>query len=337
MPGVHLTPNEVPLVDFSAFSSHGTVEEQKTAAEALLKAFRNVGFVYLTGHGVPEELVDETFAWSKKMFDLPYETKMLAPHPEDGAYHRGYSGLGREKVTQMDPTTQKGELASRKVPDVKENYEIGNDTDTALPNIWLPDDALPGFRPFMSSFFNRMTELARQLHLALAVGLGLPDTQTLLKAHLLERYQLRLLHYPPVSIKELRKGEKERIGAHTDFGTFTFLFQDSVGGLEVASLTNPDVFLPVKPIPGTVLVNVGDMLQRWTNDQLRSTMHRVRAPPPSDGEGEVTRARYSIPFFIGPDPGTIVQCLPGCEGEGGAKYEPVDCMEWIMERLRATY
>jgi len=330
--------NQVPIVDFSAFTrDDATEEERKRTAAEIIDAFKNVGFLYLSGHGVSDDLVNETFNWSSKLFALPYETKMLAPHPPDGAYHRGYSGVGKEKVVQIDPIKEKGAVTSRKVPDVKESYEIGNETDTKLLNIWLPEDALPGFRPFMTKFYARMTLLARQLLLALGVGLSLPDQEFLLKAHTQERYQLRLLHYPPVPMKDLRQGEKERIAAHTDFGTLTFLFQDSVGGLEVASPTDPATFLPVTPIPGTIVINVGDMLQRWTNDTFRSTMHRVRAPPPAEGEGDTTMPRYSIPFFISPDDQTIVSCLPGCEGETGAKYEPVNSREWSDARLRATY
>lgn len=330
--------NQVPIVDFSAFArDDASPDDRARTAHELVDAFTNVGFVYLCGHGVDEDLVNESFNWSAKLFALPYETKMRAPHPPDGAYHRGYSGVGKEKVGQVDPTKQKGVSTSRKVPDVKESFEIGNEGDTRLPNIWLPEDALPGFRAFMTRFYARMSTLSAQLLTALAVGLRLPDAHMLRAAHAQERYQLRLLHYPPVPVSELRAGAKERIAAHTDFGTFTLLFQDSVGGLEVASPTDPAHFLPVPPLPGTLVVNVGDMLQRWTNDRFRSTMHRVRAPPPAAHEPALTRARYSIPFFVSADDGTVVKCLPGCEGEGGPKYEPVDSREWINARLRATY
>ncbi|KAK5278182.1 hypothetical protein LTR16_008912, partial [Cryomyces antarcticus] len=152
---------------------------------------------------------------------------------------------------------------------------------------------------------------------SIALGLGLPAT-FFERSHAHDLFQLRLLHYPPVSTSLLRSGARDRIAAHSDFGTITLLFQDDVGGLEVEDPHAPDTFRAVTPVQGAVLVNVADLMMRWSNDVLRSTVHRVGAPPTvgDGGEGEekegVTRARYSIPFFATADSDAVIDCLEGC-------------------------
>lgn len=147
----------------------------------------------------------------------------------------------------------------------------------------------------------------------------------------------RLLHYPPVEEAVVRRGAKERIAAHTDFGTMTMLFQDDVGGLEVEHPTAPGRFVAVPPVAGAVVLNLGDFMQRWSNDGLKSTRHRVRAPPrDTDGAGTMLRARYSIPYFVGADVHKTIECLPGSYGLGRPKrYGPINAEQYINERLNA--
>ncbi|TDZ25923.1 2-oxoglutarate-dependent dioxygenase gloF [Colletotrichum orbiculare MAFF 240422] len=338
-PVVH--SSNIPLVDLAGV--RGTRDDQDAALEAgraLVSALKTAGFAYLTNHGIPQETIDEAFEWSKKFFSLPQAEKDKAPHPPEGWWHRGYSGIGREKVTQM--VFDEAELASRrKTPDFKESFEIGREDDAHLPNIWLPESSLPGFRAFFTTFYDVCYALELDVLRAAALGMGL-DGGFFRRYHANRDNQIRLLHYPPVEERLLLSGTVEQLGAHTDFGSATLLFQDAVGGLEVEDPASPGRFVAVPCVPGTVVVNVGDFMQRWTNDTLRSTMHRVRMPPleawGGGGSGRLTKARYSIPYFIGADQEKTVDCVPGCFGPGRPKkYEPINSREYIERRLNATY
>nr|XP_036589604.1 flavonol synthase flavanone 3-hydroxylase [Colletotrichum truncatum]KAF6801609.1 flavonol synthase flavanone 3-hydroxylase [Colletotrichum truncatum] len=203
----------------------------------------------------------------------------------------------------------------RKIPDFKESYEIGREDDDHLPNIWIPESSLPGFRSFFNEFYGVCYELELRLLRGMALGMGL-DGGYFQGYHVNKDNQIRLLHYPPVNEQQLLIGKVERLGAHTDFGSMTLLFQDEVGGLEVEDPNKAGFFKPVPYIPGTIVVNIGDFMQRWSNNTIRSTMHRVQAPPLKDNDSgdRVTRARFSIPYFIGADQEKTVDCIPGCFG-----------------------
>ncbi|KAF5343415.1 hypothetical protein D9758_011816 [Tetrapyrgos nigripes] len=335
MPGTLLS--ELPTIDFANFSD-GTTEEAREIGQKFFAACRDVGFAYLVNTGIPQEKVDEMFAWSAQFFRLPLETRMKAPHPPEGWKHRGYSGIGVEQVSQMvfDPT----ELAAirAKSPDFKESFDIGSETSAHVQNIWVPESDLPGFRGYCMEFFNVCKDFEmKKLLPALAIGLGL-DRDFFFEYHSLGDNQLRLLHYPEAPADVFESGKKGRIGAHTDFSTGTLLFQDDCGGLEVESPNQPGVFIPAPPVPGAIVFNIGDFLMRWSNDTLKSTLHRVRAPPRKEGDSETTRERFSIPYFMSANEDKIIDCLPGCYGpDKPKKYEPIGAGEYINMRLNATY
>ncbi|KAL0260715.1 hypothetical protein SLS55_004405 [Diplodia seriata] len=364
------TDSPVPVVDFGPFYT-GDEAAKKAVSNELDHALSTVGFVYLKNHGVPQERVDAAFEW-------------LAPHPPGGSHHRGYSAPGVEKVSQ-NVFSDAAIAALRAVPDHKESYETGNETDARQPNIWLPDAALPGFRAFMQGFFGDCDSMIHVLLRALAVALGMDGEREgeLSEAHSASAFQLRLLHYPPIPLRALTGGaaageevgggepadeeegkeegrlggEKQRsppsasrIGAHSDFGSLTILFQDAVGGLEVEDPHRPGVFRPAPPVEGTLLVNVGDLLERWSNGRWRSTVHRVGAPPVerlreagavvgSGGGQEMCKARYSIPFFSAPNDDAVIEALPGCwdERTNPKKYEPVTAEQYVTMRMEALY
>ncbi|KAI9691210.1 MAG: hypothetical protein M1822_008830 [Bathelium mastoideum] len=352
--------DSVPVINFGSFLNGS--EDQKQAVSAQMKdAFQNIGFVCLTNHGVPQNKLQECFQWSKRFFDLPLETKMLAPHPPGGSHHRGYSGIGQEKVSQqIFDRDAIHEL--RKVPDTKESFESGNVKDDLQPNIWPPENKLPGFRrfvpsyihvescqmlrpaSFMEDFYVECAGLVRHVFSAVALSLSLPHTY-FHQFHSREFYQFRLLHYPSISEEALLSGEKGRLSAHTDYGTLTLLFQDQTGGLEVEHPHRPGHFMPVKPLEGAVLINIADCLMRWSNDSLKSTMHRVKAPPVGYGstsngtDGErMTNARYSIVYFAAANPDVVVDALPGTWNEQQPKkYEPVTAREYFLKRVEASY
>ncbi|OAL29221.1 hypothetical protein AYO20_09274 [Fonsecaea nubica] len=323
----------IPIIDLEPIRS-GTPEEARATGKLVYQAFRDVGFAYIKNHGVPQELVDQAFDWSSKFFALPQADKDKAPHPPYGWWHRGYSGVGREKVVQM-VFDQDSIDQLRKCPDFKESFELGREDDERTPNIWFPEEVLPGFRAFMTGYFDTCYGTALSLLRAIALGMDLPE-DFFHGYHTKRDNQLRLLHYPPVEAALLRDGAMERIAAHTDFGTMTLLFQDEVGGLEVEDVHVRGKFNPAPYVPGTVVVNIGDFLQRWSNDTLKSTLHRVRAPPMArDG---LTRARYSIPYFVTADRDRTIDCIPGCYGDDRPKkYDPINAREYIEMRLNATY
>ncbi|XDG04426.1 hypothetical protein ABKA04_004041 [Annulohypoxylon sp. FPYF3050] len=333
----------IPVVDFAVWSE-GSIDDKKRIARELTDACRRVGFVYVVNHGVPSDLLEEAFGWSKRLFDLPQEKKMLAPHPPGPNVHRGYSWPGLEKVTQdiIKDGDEAREAENRKISDVKESYEIGSEESRLQPNVWLPEDVLPGFREFMVPFYWKCFEAGKELLRALAIGIGLEDEDFFLRFHSGENNQLRLLHYPPVEAEKLSSNEVARMPAHSDWGTITMLFQDDCGGLQVEHPNEPDHFVDATPMKNALVMNVGDLLMRWSNDFLKSTLHRVTLPPVQskrqiDGK-LMTRPRYSIPYFVSPNPEAIIECLSVCTDEKRpVKYEPVVQEEYRRMRARGQY
>ncbi|KAF5353767.1 hypothetical protein D9757_012947 [Collybiopsis confluens] len=333
--------SSLPVVDFARFMG-GSSEDALETARHLFTACRDVGFAYLINTGIPQEQIDGMFDWSAKLFALPIETKLKAPHPPEGWFHRGYSGVGREQVSQMvfDPNELKS-IRDGKFPDFKESFDIGNEQFGPLPNIWIPEVAFPGFKAYATNFYNICRAFQTSaLFPALAMGMDLP-IDFFLRYHEDGNNQLRLLHYPQALTSVFESGKKGRVGTHTDFGTATLLFQDDCGGLEVEHPSRPGEFMHVPPIPGTVLLNIGDLLMRWSNDTLKSTLHRVRAPPRRDGDNGnsgITKERYSIPYFMCVDQDKTVECLHGCFGpDKPKKYEPIKAGDYVNMRLDASY
>ncbi|KAK5055433.1 hypothetical protein LTR84_013183 [Exophiala bonariae] len=342
----------IPMIDLSAFLSaeDSTAEQRLQAAQALVSACREIGFVYIANHGVPQAEVERAFALSKAFYDLPAEQKMKAPHPPGWSVHRGYSWPGLEKVSSaLSGVDDEGLVASlREVQDYKvdgtadeiqkESYEIGSESNPGQPNVWLPDEILPGWRESMTAFYWTCFHAGKRILRALALGIGL-DEDALLKFHSGHYNQLRLLHYPPIPAGAIEDGKFARMPAHTDWSTVTFLFQDDCGGLQVEDPKRMGQFIDVEPIPGTVVMNVGDLLMRWSNDYLRSTMHRVRLPPLQDrfsGDEKMTRARYSIPYFLTTDPDLLIECLRVDEHHP-PKYEPITQRDYAAMRARVQY
>ncbi|KAF2400002.1 flavonol synthase/flavanone 3-hydroxylase [Trichodelitschia bisporula] len=330
-----MPPSSIPVLSIAPFlcptASH---DEKADTAATLDAAFRTVGFAHLTAHGIDAAQVDACFSWSKSFFSLPPSTKLLSPHPPSGSHHRGYSAPGVEKLSQNVFTP--AELAAlRAVPDYKESFDSGNPADATQPNIWPPEGVLPGFQPFMEGFFFELEGVVKAVLRALALALGLEEG-FLERKHAQALFQLRLLHYPPIPADMLRKDEAEvaRIAAHSDFGTLTLLFQDEIGGLEIQDPVSRR-WRSADAVPGAVLVNVGDLLERWSNGRWCSAVHRVVGP--EDAE-DMIPARYSIPYFATADPGTVIEALPGCWGEDNPKkFEAVTAWDYVQMRMAALY
>ncbi|KAG9238412.1 putative UPF0676 protein [Amylocarpus encephaloides] len=293
------TSVSIPVIDFSKWTSSTSESERRAAANELADACHHVGFVSIVNHGVSPDLLEEAFGWSKRLFDLRTEEKMLAPHPDGPA------------VSQM----------------VSSDLEVGERiravTDCKL-NVWLPEEVLPGYRKFMVDFYWTCSQTSREILRAIGTGMGLQDPDFMLRFHSGHNNQLRLLPYPPIPAAQLESEASARMPAHTEWGSITMLLQDDCGGLENA-----------------LVMNIGDLLMRWSNDWLKSTLHRVTLPPADDrftGVERLTRARYSIPYFVSPDLDSRIECMPECATGGNpVKYEPVIQREYRLMRGKLQY
>ncbi|KAJ5665934.1 uncharacterized protein N7477_008382 [Penicillium maclennaniae] len=346
----------ISVVDFAEWKRGGS--GRRRVAQNIVAACREVGFVYIVNHSLSAPLLDEAFDWSHRFFDLPQDEKLKAPHPEGWAIHRGYSWPGLEKVSQAisqdNDQERAGEL--REVPDVKESYDIGSEDNSSQPNQWISEESLPGFRAFMNRFYWECFRVGGEILQALAIGLDLDENHLLLK-HSGNNNQLRLLHYPSIPAEALERHRAARCPAHTDWSSITLLFQDDCGGLEVEDVNKPGSFIPATPIKNAIVMNVGDLLQRWSNslwpepcssvvcsDSCRSSPFykpSSHSPPLSnrfEGEQRITRERYSIPYFLAPDPDSVIECIPSCMGvDEPAKYEPITQAGYNKMRASMQY
>lgn len=322
----------IPVIDFSKFREATMLSEKKTTARSVVSAFKQSGFIYLSGHGISSSAVQTMFEKSADFFALPVEKKDKLAW-DDPRANRGYVQIGRERVTRCADPDEIAALRAN-APDCKETMEIGRDWDADWRNRWPQETDVPLFKRTMLDFFQTCHDLHVLVMRSIALGLDLEED--FFDLNIDEQcHNLRLLSYPPIQ-KALLEGQGQaRAGAHTDYGTLTLLFQDSVGGLEVQN-PHTGAFIPATPIPGTIVVNIGDLLSRWSNDTLRSTLHHVVAPPAKkiDETGAMTAARQSIAFFCNPNFSAEIACLPNC---GQAKYSPIKTEDYIVGRLAATY
>ena len=309
----------IPVIDLEPLFVGGDAG-RKSVADQIGDACRGIGFFYVSGHGVPAPLRQKVFDMAATFFSGPEATKQRVVYSAETG-NRGYVPMEGES---LDPT---------KPPDLKEAFNIGlnlsaNDPEIIAKaplralNLW-PD--LPEFRETMLAYYDAMGQLGRVLHGAFATELDLP---TDFFEDKLDRplATLRLLHYPerPAHLEAGQYGA----GAHTDYGCVTLLATDDAGGLEVR--TRDGTWLAAPVIPDTFVCNIGDCLMRWTNDTYVSTPHRVVNPS--------GRERYSVAFFLDPNPDAIVECLPGCSSaERPAKYPPIRGDDYLLSRLNPTY
>ncbi|MDA8585480.1 isopenicillin N synthase family oxygenase [Rhodobacteraceae bacterium] len=304
-----MTDTQIPVLDWSRFTS----DSDKAGFVAdLSRACRDTGFFLMTGHGIPQSLIDETLAAADQLFALPTAEKAKLDIRTIGN-NRGWSGPGTENLDDSKPDQV----------DRKEAFNTGLEFAPADPrlteqpfrgmNAW-PD--LPSFRDTVMAYFEAVHDLGVDLHRAIALDLGLPE-------HYFAPYldeplaTLRMLRYPGGG------GDGIGAGAHTDYGSITVLYSDGEPGLQVQPRGKDWVDVP--SVPGAFIINIADCLMRWTNDIYVSTPHRVLIPQ---------NTRRSLAFFLDPNPDAVIKALPGT---GGAKYPPVTGAEYLKLRLDATY
>lgn len=314
------TLDTIPIVDLGAGDA-GSI------ADAIHRACRGTGFFYVANHGVPQALIDAQFAAARRFFDLPLDLK-LALHMKNSPTTAGYEPTGGQVLDSQD------DKADKAPADLKESFYCGLELAPDDPlaarklrtfghNQW-PE--LDGFREQMQAYYRAASDLGDRLLSLIAVSLDMPDGW-FKSFHSPASANLRLIKYPPQSHNAAFN--QIGAGAHTDWGGVTILAQDSVGGLEVRTVQGDWIKAP--PVPGTFVINLGDLMARWTNGIYMSNMHRV-----NNNTGN--RDRYSIPFFYSPFPTSVIEAIPSCVDAGHPRLFP-DCtaQEHMAEMFRRSY
>ncbi|MEH2404812.1 isopenicillin N synthase family dioxygenase [Nostoc sp.] len=289
----------IPVIDLTAFTNGDTITRQTVIK--IYQACHEIGFMYLQNSGISKDLIKQVFTHSKYFFNFPLEVKQKQAW-SDEFNNTGYVGLERER---LDPN---------KPGDLKEAFNVNK--------------AAIGIDASIVAFYDSCTELANTVLQAYALALELPK-DFFITRHNQQNHTLRLLHYPPLQIPP--KPGQVRAGEHSDYGSITLLFQDDVGGLEVQTASGEWIAVPT--IPDTVIVNTGDLIQRWTNHVFCSTKHRVMIP----SDNRMKQSRYSIAFFCHPNDDIEIACLESCQKEQSPIYPPILAGEYLLSRLQATY
>ncbi len=305
----------IPSVDLSEFLS-GDRLKKAAFVQQLGKAYEEVGFVAVKNHGVPDQLIADLYRYVQEFFSLPLEKKKAYEIPEL-AGQRGYTSFGKEHAKGSD------------APDLKEFYQYGQvpqdnfKEEEYPPNVAINE--IPAFNATFQNAYRAFEKSGKALLQAIALYLGLEE-------HFFDEYVhngnsiLRAIHYPPITQEPKSAIRAEQ---HEDINLITLLVGASADGLQI--LTKQDEWVPVTSLPDQIVVNVGDMLQRLTNNKLRSTTHRVVNPPREFWH----TSRFSIPFFLHPKSSMSLRCLQSCIDEQTPKaYEDATAGEYLDERLR---
>ena len=312
-----MTTNSIPVFDLQRFESADPAAVAGAARE-LDDICREIGFLVISNHGVAERTQEALYDAGRSFFDLPMESKMTVRRPHH-AQNRGYIPFGEETLARMH--------GGDTPPDFKEVFAIGPfdrpddeyhseelSYPNFAPNLW--PGALPALEPAMKAYFLAVEDLSRRLARCLALALGLPTDWF---ADKLDRHgsQLRLLHYPAPS-QELEPGQL-RCGVHTDLGMMTILRNEAaVGGLQVRPRGSDWIDAPA--VDNTFIVNIGDLLMRWTNDRWVSTPHRVAVP---QAQARSRSRRMSIGYFTRPNYDAPIACIGTCTDSAyPARYVP---------------
>jgi isopenicillin N synthase-like dioxygenase len=310
---------KIPVINFSLFVD-SDVRNRQTVVKQIYQACHEIGFMYLHNHGISLDLIKQVFSKSKAFFNLPLEIKQQLAWSNE-FNNQGYVGIERER------------LDANKPGDLKEAFNVGRkDAVTRgrddAENFFVSCLSSPAKDSCILAFYQACTELTNRILQAFALALQLPE-DFFTTRHTEQNHTLRLLHYPPV--QQLPQPGQVRAGEHSDYGSITLLFQDEIGGLEIQTTAGQWIAAPA--IPDTIIVNTGDLMQRWTNHVFCSTKHRVIIP----SDERVKQSRYSVAFFCHPNDDTEIACLESCQKEHTPIYPTILAGEYLLSRLRATY
>ncbi len=305
--------SKIPSLDIRRFDT----DKEAFVAE-LGAAYREWGFCGISGHGLSSESLANAYEVFKQFFALPTDAK-LQYHLKGTGGARGYTPFGIETAKDS------------KYPDLKEFFHIGRElpagsryADVMAPNVWPLEVA--NFKEYGYGLYQALDDLGTRVLQALALHIHLPQDFFADKTNNGNSI-LRPIHYPPITAPDI---PNVRAGAHEDINFITLLVGASAAGLEV--LSHKGDWVPFTAEADTIVVNIGDMLQRLTNHVYPSTTHRVVNPP-----GEAARnPRYSVPFFLHPNPDYLIETLPSCvSADNPNRYPtPITAHEYLMERLR---
>jgi isopenicillin N synthase-like dioxygenase len=316
---------DIPLINIAALYQDDPAGKHQVAS-AIDHACQNSGFFYIQGHPISPERMAEMRQLAQDFFALPMADK-ASISIKQSANHRGY---GETAAEQLDPT---------RPGDWKESYDMGLNLAADHPLVgperplYGPNQypaAIPDFQMRMERHYWDMLTLGKKILSALAIALNMDET------FFDDKFEhplsvLRFLHYPPRPRSNDPHNTQEApigAGAHTDYGCITILWQDEIGGLQVQDIHGNWIDAP--PIDGTFVINIGNMMARWSNNRYQSTPHRVYSPDGAE--------RYSIPFFVEPDFDTSVSCLPNCCAAGETpKYAPISAGDWMIYCFNNTY
>ncbi|MEM7292885.1 MAG: 2OG-Fe(II) oxygenase family protein [Pseudomonadota bacterium] len=310
----------LPIVDLTGFK-HGDSATRQKVADLAVHACETSGFFYITGHGIPDDLFSQAKASALDFFRGPADVKAEV-HISQFPHHRGYVGN-----FDVAPDTQKG-------GDVREAYKVALDLDETDPdyqagitlygpNVWPRD--LPKFQSDLSHTYTCFQQLARDIFNLFALGLQLPQDYF---DPLIEKPAsvMNVNYYPATSSEEDK--QTSGIGAHSDYEAFAMLWQDDVGGLQIESLQGE--WQAVQPLPGALVINIGDLMAHWTNDRFRATRHRV-----INTSG---KERVSIACFGNTNYHAMIECIPSCYSDSNPpKYPPTKCGDYLMGAIKRTY
>lgn len=306
----------IPVVDLSDFLSGDPSRKQKFVQE-LGKAYEEVGFVAVKNHGIPDQLIADLYKYVQQFFGLPSDKK-LKYEKKDLAGQRGYTSFGREHAKGFD------------APDLKEFFQFGQEVEDGDPiREEYPDNVtveeIPQFTPTLLKAYRNFEKSGKALLQAIAIYLELEENYFDEFVHNGNSI-LRAIHYPPIKSEPKSSIRAEQ---HEDINLITLLVGASADGLQI--LTKKNEWVGVTSLPEQIVVNVGDMLQRLTNNKLRSTTHRV-VNPPRELWGT---SRYSIPFFLHPKGDMNLACLESCiDAKHPKAYEDATAGEYLDERLK---
>jgi isopenicillin N synthase-like dioxygenase len=313
-----MSASAIPTLDIRRFTMSASAADRDAFVAELGAAYRQWGFAGIRGHDIPQALIDDAYDVFRRFFALPDATKREY-HVPGGGGARGYTPFMVETAKDS------------RYPDLKEFWHIGReiprDSKYAAdmpPNLW-PEE-IPRFRETGYGLYTALDQLGSQVLAALALHIGLPEDWFADKTDNGNSI-LRPIHYPPITAPDI---PNVRAGAHEDINLITLLVGASAAGLEVLSRNGE--WVPFTADADTIVVNIGDMLQRLTNHVYPSTTHRVVNPP-----GERARQpRYSTPFFLHPNPDFLIDVLPSCvTADNPNRYpEPITAQGYLEERLR---
>ena len=303
---------QIPKIDISEIEEK---EFSRTLLQDFFSAYNKYGFGYIINHGIEKTLIEQLFQVSKQFHSQPLSEKMRVALDHN---HRGYIAIN----TSTDVNSK---LADVKKPNQSESFMMMREDKSELPDVYLsgPNQwpKLENFKEVLEKYTCNMTKLGRNLMRLALLSSGVKDLSVMQSLDT-PTIWLRLLHYPPIS----RNSPSDLYGSapHTDFGCLTILAQDEIGGLQVQ--TREGKWIDVPKLEGSFVVNVGDMLSRYTNGLLRSTPHRVI--------NKSGKERFSCPFFFDPHTNAVVQPL---KGTGKPKFSPINFGEFLREELEASY